>query len=83
MKTPIKIIEKIKKLGFKEPNQPEQRTNPFTNVSNTLCPLACLLYDFITNKSYTCGIKYTRKEWDTCRYYFNATWPDAYYKLID
>lgn len=78
-----RAIDAIRALGFKEPAQPDTRTNPFTGKSRLLCPLACMLYDFITVKHLTCGKDYTRQTWDNARYCFLEQWPDEYYDLID
>jgi hypothetical protein len=71
------------RLGFAIPAKPEPRVNPFTCISVKLDPLACLLHDFIVTKDLTCGIEYTRQEWDLARQVFHELWPDAYYDLID
>ena len=90
MKTQPKIkksyqnaIDKVRELGFKEPQTNEKRTNPFSGVSCELEPLAVMLYDFITVRNLTCGIHYTKQTWDNARYCFATLWPDEYYKLID
>lgn len=79
----LKLIEQVRALGFKEPQFPEARTNPFSGVRHGLQPTACMLYDFITTKNLVCGKDYTRKLWDECRMLFLEIWPDEYYDLLD
>ncbi len=82
-KSYLNSIEKIKKLGFKEPAAAATRTNPFTGRSLTLQPLEVMLYDFITTRTFVCGQDYTRQMWDHARYAVLELNPQAYYDLID
>jgi hypothetical protein len=87
MKAPTKpqlaTLGRIEKLGYLKPAQNEKRTNPFSGISHTLEPLACQLYDFVTTRHHTCGLDYTRADWDRARYWFLANWPREYYDLLD
>jgi len=75
--------EMLEELDIELPPENQTRTNPFTGVSHILTPQACQIYDFITTKIWTCGVDYTRKEWDNARYYFLQEWPKEYFDLID
>lgn len=76
-------IAAIRKLGFVEPTTPQERRNPYTGKTHTLVPLAVMVYDFITTRTFVCGKDYTRQTWDNARYGFMAEWPDEYYDLLD
>ncbi len=82
-KSTLRAIAAAERLGFKRPEQPEKRQNPFTGRSHVLAPEACLLYDFVTTKTATMGRDYTRQEWDWARYGFCGCWPTEYFDLLD
>ena len=82
-KAQTNMIGRIEKIGFKLPASGGSRSNPYTGKTHTLTPLACQLYDFITTRFHTCGVDYTRQDWDRARYMFAELWPTEYFDLLD
>lgn len=88
-KSQLNLLAKLATLNIDTANIRPVRTNPFTQVSHELDPLAVTLYDFITEANGSRMTLVYRGQavkvsvWDAARYLFLHLWPSEYYDLLD
>lgn len=85
----VNLLNKLVETGYIHevlPSSAATRTNPFSQASRVLEPLAVVIYDFTVAwmLDYERGLnKAPVSVFDRARYLFLKLWPDAYSELID